>query len=140
MNYPRGYKTCNKCGSMYLHWVSVGGFWRLSNDPSGKDLHRCPSSKKEKVAQEKKQQEEDKKLKIGQRVQIIYDKCGAKNKFGRIISVDNSDSWASDWYGIELDDMFDLGHDCLGLCSFGRGYYVHITSVKKADNTLDLGE
>jgi len=140
MQYPRGYKTCNKCGTTYLHWVSVGGYWRLSNDPRGTDLHRCPSKNKEKVEKAKKEKEQDDKLKIGQRIQIIYDKCGAKGKFGRIISVDNTDSWASDWYGIELDDMFDLGHSCLGLCSFGRGYYVHITSVKTADNTLDLGE
>jgi hypothetical protein len=140
MNYPRGYKTCNKCGEGYLHWVSVGGFWRLSNDPKGKDLHRCKKPEREKVEKTKKDIEKAAKFDIGQRIQVVYDKCGVKGKFGRIISVDNSDNWTSDWYGIELDDHVDIGHDCLGLCSFGRGYYVHITSVITAENTLDLGE
>lgn len=139
MTYQRGYKTCNKCGVQHLHWVSIGGFWRLSNDPKGKDLHKCKTYESEKVIKDKKEKEAAKKLKINQRIQIIYDKAGAINMFGRIISVDNTDSWASEWYGIELDNVVAFGHNCLGLCTMGRGYYVHMSSVKEADNTLDFG-
>lgn len=136
MRYQRGYKTCKRCNTPYLHWVSVGGFWRLSNDPKGHDLHQCKKEEREVVVKKEKQKVIEEKFKIGQRIEIIYDKFGLSGRFGRIISVNNTDSWASDWYGVELDDISDMGHDCLKLCVFGKGYYVHKTSVKESNDSL----
>ena len=69
---------------MYLHWVSVGilafGLMILLE----KIYIAVRLSKRKGYLQRKETAGRRLKIKIGQRVQIIYDKCGAK--FGRIIS------------------------------------------------------
>lgn len=127
-----GYRTCKRCGEKYLHWVNVSGKWRLSIDRYGKNLHQC-----KKIVEDEDIDEVKPKttqifhiLKVNQRVMITYDKNGMANKIGRIVSIRDTGSWADYFYGVEMESEFEFGHDCLGLCKKGTGYYVHMDNLE----------
>ena len=75
------------------------------------------------------------KFKIGDRVELVKDRCWAKSGMkGAIVSADGSD------YGVKFDKRFDGGHDLDGKCERGYGHWAAREDMKLIQRGFAVGQ